>query len=345
MLYSQASRFFLDRIRRIEADSALVRNEWSEFVSVASHSIQESQQALEENKLRTSEALRQRRIAFDERLAELEPKAEKNLASVFGAWEAINWRTFRSAVQRNGVWFSVALRREFDLNRDLARAYLDLVPLIWDDFFGAQLASLTDDVVNDTREELRRAAERIKGAMAMLRNQPEGFRESIETSLGTAAESFKLRASEVRAKLSAQIQRTRQDLASGMAEAAQGFMRPAYSLAVNDPGGTGVKKRMLALIVNHARIYGPKLFLTIHQELAEGVTRLEASMMPQLAKIVAYGASVLDQSRQNTLNHQIVGSERLCSFQAALNEIPTLPPASGQHPSLAKSVIEKVDHV
>jgi hypothetical protein len=178
-----------------------------------------------------------------------------------------------------------------------------------------------------------------------LRSQPEGFRESIETSLATAAESFKLRASEVRAKLSADIQRTRQDLASGMVETAQGFMRPAYSLAVNDPGGTGTKKRMLALIVNHARLYGPKLFLTIHQELAEGVSRLEASMMPQLAKIVAYGASVLDQSRQNTLNHQIVGSERLGSFQAALNEIPRLPPASGQASSLAKSVLEKVDHV
>ena len=109
---------------------------------MASRSIDEGQQALDAIRVRSTTALHERRVAFDERLAELESKAAKNLTSVFGSWQAINWRTLRSAVQRNGVWFSSSLHREFDLNRDLARAYLNLVLLIWDEFFGAQLSGL-----------------------------------------------------------------------------------------------------------------------------------------------------------------------------------------------------------
>src|SRR5262249_34182805 len=116
ILRNQARRFFLDRIERIEADSAVAREEWSDFVRVVSRSIDEGQQALDAIRVRATEALHQRRIAFDERLAELESRAAKNLTSVFESWQAINWRTLRSAVQRNGVWFSSSLHREFDLN-------------------------------------------------------------------------------------------------------------------------------------------------------------------------------------------------------------------------------------
>lgn len=325
LLYTQANRFFLDRIRRAEADTALARAEWSEFVRVATGSLNQGQTALDEIKGCAAEVLHQHRVAFDERLTELESAAEKNLGRVFSRWDTINWRTLRAALEKNGVWYSVALGREFDLNRDLARAYLDLVPLIWDDYFGAQLAGLTDQVVNDTREELRRTVERIKGAISMLRHQPQGLQDSIETSLATASDSFKLRVGEVRARLAAHIQRTRQELASGVVESAQEVMRPAYSLAANDRGGAGTKKRMLALIANHARLYGPRLFLSIGQELAEGVGALEASMIPQLTRIVTYGAHVLDQSRQNTINHQVVGSDQLGAFRSALSQFPRAP--------------------
>ncbi len=322
MLHKQASRFFLDRVQRIETDSEAARREWSEFIRVADQGIGDSKNAMKSITMRADVALQQRRRSFEEKLAELDAKAVRNLAAVFSEWQAINWRTLRSAVERNGSWYSVALHREFDFNRDVARAYLDLIPFIWDDFFGAQLAGLTDEVVSDSREELHRSAERIKGAMAMLRNQPDGIRDSMEASLATAGESFKLQAGQVRSKLSEHIQRTRQEMATGMVEAAKSFMQPAYLTAAKELGGIGIKKRMLETIMNHARLHGPKLFITIRQELAEGVVTLESSMKPQLAKIVTYGTGVLDQFRQNTLNHQVIRSDQLGAFRVALELIP-----------------------
>jgi hypothetical protein len=255
-------------------------------------------------------------------MSDLDAQATKGLKSVFAAWHEINWRTLRAAVQRKGEWFSIALRREFDLNRDIARAYLDLLPFVWDEFFGVQLAGLTEEIVSEARGELHKTAERLKGAMDMLRCQPPGIRESIETTLRTASESFQLQSGEIRSALSAQIQRTRQALASGMVEAASAFMQPAYASAANCPGGTGVKKRMLDIIVHHAKQHASKLFINIRQELTEGVLLLQASIKPQHSRILGYGASVLDQFQRNMITHQIITPEQRGKLQLAFNHLP-----------------------
>src|SRR5262249_54282925 len=154
-------------------------------------------------------------------------------------------------------------------------------------------------------------------AIEMLRYQPSDISQSIETSLRTAGESFQLQSSEVRGALSAQIQRTRQALSSGMVEAASTFMQPAYTAAANCPGGTGIKKRMLEIVVHHAKQHAPKLFINIRQELTEGVAALQGSIKPQHAKLVRYGACVLHQFQHNMISHQIVAPEQIGKLRIA----------------------------
>ena len=77
-------------------------------------------------------------------------------------------------------------------------------------------------------------------------------------------------------------------------------------------------------MMTHAQEHGPKLFVTIRRELAEGVGVLEASMRPQLAKLITYGMSVLSQFQQNTLSHEVARSDQLDTFRSVLNEIPEL---------------------
>jgi hypothetical protein len=322
MLHEQAKAFFLNAIRRIEVESDQARAAWADFVRAADVAIQEGREALRKTRTRSEEALRQRFLSFEQELANLDVRAVRGLSSVFAEWNKINWRSLRSAVERKGVWFSVSLQREFHLNRDIAKAYLDLVPFVWDDFFGVHLTRLTEDVVSDSRGELHKTAERLKGAMDMLRFQPPGIRESIETSLATASESFQLRSGEIRAALSAQIQRTRQMLASGMVEAASASMQPAYSIAANFPIGTGIKKRMLEAIVKHAKQHAPKLFLHIPQELTEGVAILQTSIKPQHSKIVDYGASILDQFHRNMTTHQILTPEQRGKLHIVSRHLP-----------------------
>ena len=323
-LHDQVRRFFLDKIRQIELDSNEARREWEALTNVWGQAIRGSRHALEKIDVRYLEALQQRCGEFESRLADLDTSALKALGNIFTSWESINWRSLQAAVRAKGVWFSHSLQREFNFNRDVARAYLDLLPFVWDDFFGVHLSELSADVADGTQLELRKAAERLNGAMNMLRHQPTGIAESMETSLRTAGESFQLQTGQTRAALQAHIQETRQTLSNGIVEAASNFMQAAYSRAGSDKGGSGMKRRMLGILVEHAKRHASALFTEMRRGLNEGVVELQASMTPQLSKMVKYGTAVLDQFGQNVTSHQIVTPEERAWLQRLLDHLPAM---------------------
>ena len=324
MLHEQVRRFFLDLIRRVEQDSEEARREWDELGKVAEQAISEGGTALQDVRIRFEESLDQHCLAFDGRLADLDARAALALKAIFTSWEGIHWRSLQAAVKRGGEWFSRATGRDINFNRDVARAYLDLLPFIWEDFFGTHLSKLIGEVASATEAELQKTAARLKGAMDMLHQQPDGIRESMEASLRAAGESFQLQSGQVGAALTAQIQRTRQSLSSGMVATASSFMGPAYAEAGADPGGTGIKRRMLDTLARYAEQHAPSLFINMRQELTEGVTVLQTSMKPQLSKIVGYGEGILDHFRQNMGGHQIVTPELREKLRAALDCLPPL---------------------
>jgi hypothetical protein len=324
MLHNQASRFFLDKIRRIELDNDQARKEWDDLTRVANRAIQDGQDALTKINVRFEESLQQRCLAFEQQLTDLDARATTALHAVFISWQMVNWRSLQAAVQRRGIWFSRHLQREFNFNRDIARAYLDLLPFVWEEFFGTHLSGLIDEVAVGTQAELHKSAERLKGAMDMLLCQPADIRESMETSLGTAGDSFQLQSGQVRADLMAQIQRTRQSLSNGMVETASSFMQAAYARATKEPGGNGIKRKILDILIQHAKQHAPSLFINMRQELTEGVSVLQGSMKPQFSKIVSYGGNILSQFRENMANYKIVTPEQREKFRAVLKLLPQL---------------------
>ena len=299
-LREQIKGFFLEKIRSVELDNESARLESEMLSKVAAQAVADGQAALRELQIRSEASLQERCGGFEQRLQELQGRAAQALRAVFNSWESINWRTLQAAVKRGGEWFSRSLNREFDFNRDVARAYLDLLPFVWEEFFGTHLSKLINEVSQGTQAQLQNTAARIKGALDMIKHQPPGVRESMEVSLHTAEEGFALQSGQVIAELNAQIQRTRQALSAGMVETAASFMRPAYAEAAADPGGTGIKRRMLDTLTQYAAQHGPSLFINIRQELAEGVTVLQGSMKPQLSKLITYGESILQRFGQNT---------------------------------------------
>jgi hypothetical protein len=250
----------------------------------------------------------------------LESRAANALHAVFRSWDGIHWRSLQAAMKRGGEWHSASNGREFNFSRDVARAYLDLLPFVWEEFFGTHLSALIADVTKGTQTELHKTAERIKGAMDMIQHQPPGIREALAASLHTAAESFALQSGQVGAELTAQIQRTRQALAAGMVETVASFMSPAYAAA--DPGGAGIKRRMLDTLTHYAAKHAPQLFITMRQELAEGVTVLQGSLKPQLSKLIAYGEGMLERFGQNTDHIEPPTAEAKRRMETALASFP-----------------------
>jgi Dynamin family len=322
LLHEQVHSFFLNQIRSVELDSAAARQEWQLLSKVGAQAVADGQNGLHDLQIRSEAALTERCSSFDQKLKELETRAGSALNAVFGSWGGIHWRSLQAAVKRGGEWYSSSTGREFNFSRDVARAYLDQIPFIWEEFFGVHLAALINDVSKGTQAELHKTAERIKGAMDMIQHQPPGIRESLEASLRTAAESFAIQASQVAADLTAQIQRTRQALSNGMVETAASFMQPAYAEAAADPGGTGIKGRMLAALERYARERAPSLFINMRKELAEGVSVLQGSMKPQLAKLIAYGEGMLQRFGQNTGSIEPPTAEVKGRIEAALTSYP-----------------------
>lgn len=333
MLHEQVRRFFLNLIRRTEQDGEEAREEWKKFGRVAAQAIEAGIKELNTITIRSEEALEQRCEGFEQRLADLGGRAGGSLQSVFSAWQAINWRSLQAAVRRGGEWFSRSLQRDFDFNRDVARAYLDLVPFVWDEFFGTHLGELVKQTSRETHTELQNTAGRLRGGSEMLRHQPEELAEMMEASIRTAGERFELESDNVRAELAAQIQRTRQRLSTGVVETAAGFMRSAYEEAANQPGGTGIKQRMLEILRKHAEQHAPELFVNMRQELAEGVAVLQSSMKPQLARIVDQGKGSMKRFEQNVTAHQIVTPENRECYQNAVDLLPQLSVAAELTPA------------
>lgn len=322
ILREQIRSFFLDRIRNVELDNETARQEAAMLTRVSAQAVAEGQNALRELQIRSEAALEERCGGFEQRLEESQKRAAQSLRAVFNAWESINWRSLQAAVKRDGVWFSRSTNREFDFNRDVARAYLDLLPFVWEEFFGVHLSKLINDVCQGTQSELQKTAKHIQGALDMIKHQPPGIRESMESSLRAAGEGFALQSAQVIADLNAQIQRTRQQLSAGMVATAGKFMQQGYDAAAADPGGPGIKGRMLAKLTRCASEHGPSLFTHIRQDLTGGVALLQTSMKPQLATLVAYGDGVLQRFGQNTGNIEPPSAEDKTHIEESLKSFP-----------------------
>lgn len=324
MLHEQVHRFFLNQIQSVELDTAAARSEWESLSKVSAQAVTDGQTALQNLRVRGEESLLQRCGGFETQLKELESRAARALRAVFATWETIHWRSLQAAVKRRGEWYSSSSGREFDFNRDVAHAYLDLLPFVWEEFFGTHLSALIADVSRSIQAELHKTAEHIKGAMDMIQHQPPGIRESMAASLHAAAESFQIQSGQVIAELTAQIQRTRQSLSGGMVETAAVFMQPAYSAAASDSGGPGIKRRMLDTLTTHAEEKGPTLFINMRQELAEGVTILQGSLKPQLSKLIAFGEGMLERFGQNLSGLEAVTPELKGQIEIALEHLPPM---------------------
>lgn len=322
ILREQIRSFFLDRIRNVELDNETAKQEAAMLTQVAAQAVAEGQTSLRELQIRSEAALDERCGGFEQRLEESQKRAAQSLRAVFNSWESINWRSLQAAVKRDGVWFSRSTNREFDFNRDVARAYLDLLPFVWEEFFGVHLSKLITDVTQGTQAELQKTAKHIQGALDMIKHQPPGIRESMKASLHAASEGFALQSAQVIADLNAQIQRTRQQLSAGMVATAAKFMQQAYDEAAADPGGPGIKGRMLAKLVKYASQHGPMLFNSIRQELSEGVALLQTSMKPQLSKLIDFGDGILLRFGQNTGNIEPPSAEDKNHIEESLKTYP-----------------------
>lgn len=324
LLYEKIRNFFLNQVNSSKQQSAQIQKELKVLFAASEKAVNEGLTKLSHLKTQGNTRLRENCENFYQKLEEIQSRAQTSLTSVCQSWASINWRTLQAAVKRKGEWYSIAGQREYNFSRDVARSYLDLLPFLWDEFFSSRLSSLVMEIANNANHELQVVAKRIQGAMDMIRHVASGSRESLETNLRTAEETFQLQAGQVTAELRAHIQRTRQSLSSGMVETAAEFMAPAYQNAAADPGGAGIKNRILEVLSLHAGKHAPSLFISMRKELSEGVDILVSSLKPQITKLIEYGENILKRFAENMGNIQPPTAQERDLMIDALERLPKL---------------------
>ena len=324
VLYERARGFFLNRLQILEQADQTARAEWDKFCTSAVANIESSKGRIFKALMRAEENLQIQSKAFAEKLGDLDSRAKQNLGSVFEQWNSMNWRSLQAAIKRNGEWYSSSTARDFNLNRDVAHAFLDLVPLVWDDFFGKRLSTIIEELSREAQHAIESAADQVRGSVGMLSRQPAGLVDSMTQTLSNSSESYSLRSAKIQTDLAAQIQRTRQSLSNGLIGTSAAFMQPAYARAQNVDGGTGVKRRMLEPLMQHARANVGSLFVNMRKELAEGVAEMSAGLRPRLKELSTYGESILVQLQQNVRVRTISDQQHREQFKQALNTIPPI---------------------
>ncbi len=324
-LRRDAESFFLTRVQDLEALDQQLAEYWGRLVHWTAESVRYRANEIELARARARGALGMRCEEFKRQMEQIDARAIRGLESVFAGWAQINWRTLKAAVDRDGEWFSRSLGRRFDFNADVASAFLDLIPVIWDEFFSGHLGRVVRDLSGDCIKETEVLVEALRAQLEIMGLGPAGLTEALAASLRTAQESHGLRVGEVEVALNDLIARTRQTLSTGMTDTVGQFMGGAYEIAKQDPGGKGIKARLLQALVAEATAHAPELFVTIRRDLDEGVVALRGSMESAFDKLAQYSLSVLAQVEANMRESGPAPAGEKEMYRRAMVALPRMP--------------------
>jgi hypothetical protein len=203
---------------------------------------------------------------------------------------------------------------------------LQAIPFAWNDFFTVRL----DNVLALFSEQLRTEADSFLRdvEIAALRSKldDEGLLDALPGALETAKRSVEIQCEETRKALAQTVRQVRADLASGIENAAQEAMKPAY-LETAAERGAGMKARILAVLAKRAHAQAQSLFDCIRTELSEGVTTLGGQLSHQADDLRTYVEGQTERVLTNLTQTDSSSSpiaERREMADAALRELAPL---------------------
>lgn len=254
------------------------------------------------------------RIAFDTKLEDAVRSANQGMSAVMSGWQGTHHMTLKAIVSNGGRFTSPSSGRTFNFPEELASPLLNAIPLAWDHFFGGQIG----EILPVFRERIgSRAAAFVQDLrIHLLRGDLElrSLEGQLDGNLGATKESVKLRCDEIHAGVNRLIQTTRNELYRGIRAASSERMRPAFE-RVKEERGTGMKRRILAVLESHARAIAGDLYQSIRTDLTEGLRELERQFVASLAKLGSYVAT-----DSNRIVENLAGPEGLPEDRAALRE-------------------------
>ncbi len=278
-------------------------------VTFLDHELQETQERLNQDLAASHELLAERvRRAVD--------RAGCELDNTFARWDRMHWATLRAVCRRGGAYTGTTGKN--DLPADLSKPILDSVAFAWSDFFGEKLQILlgkwTDMLLRHADDYRRRLMDTV-GRRADL---PPSLFANLDGILKTTEKVLKELLGQINSTMEARIQTDQRTLYESVPGRVKANMQEAFDDAATE-SGTGMKKRMVAILSDHARQVSQVMFDDARESLLAGLRSLNDWLAHEFSEMTAAVGRHASLAAENLL----VGGEKM-SDEAISREEKTL---------------------
>lgn len=273
LLVSEMENFF--RSRRAYQENR--RGEFQEQLTQLRQRLERPRQDLDADlkraRGRAEESFRAHKEIFEQRLKIAVDTAHISVNRVVDSWLGIHWATLKAIVVRDGAFVSPSTGKRHDLNADIAEPLLNAIPFVWDDFFGYHLKANFAELKGELQGRSEVFLERLRSEARLAGAFGDDVLNNISGDIEVSRQTLELQIQETLNGLNRTISRKRGDLASCITEIIQIKMESAYDKAKQEQG-SGIKRRMLAILQSYAVQSVKGMYETIQHDLLEGIGEL-----------------------------------------------------------------------
>ena len=298
ILLEEIAFFFKGQQKALEKRRAEVTHQREEFRSRVDQPRKELDFELGQTKNYAEVNFESYQEIFDERIKTATSRASLELTRCLDSWTNLHWATLKAIIVRKGVYTSPSTGKRFDLNADIAEPLLASIPFAWDDFFGVQI----EKIIEGLRARLEKHGEIFLARIESEANLAQAFdNDTLQDLIGDVQltrNNLKFQIEEALNGFRRTILRVRVELSDSITETIVKMMLPGYEKAKSE-SGSGMKKRILLHIQEHARKSAREMFDTIHRDLVEGVSELSLQFTDQIKKLSDFVAQQSDRVLHN----------------------------------------------
>jgi hypothetical protein len=272
------------------------------------HTLQETQERLSQDLAASNELLA-------ERIHRAVDRARSELENTFARWEHMAWNTLKAACRRGGT--HVGTTGKNDLSADLSKPILDSIAFAWSDFFGEKLQVLlgkwTDMLLRHADDYRRRLLDTV-GRRADL---PPTLFANLDGILETTEKVLKELLGQINSAMEARIQKDQRTLYESVPGQVKANMQEAFDDAAAE-SGKDMKKRMVAILRNHARQVSQVMFDDARESLLVGLRSLNDWLAHEFCEMTAAVRRHASSAAENLL----VGGEKMSDEAISREEQP-----------------------
>lgn len=186
-------------------------------------------------------------------------------------WQMMHWATLRAVARRGGRF--VGSSGTHDFSEDISEPILNTIMFAWADFFGQQMTMQIERTCEKLLTTFHRELNTLlSDAMKIIKLKKEVY-ETFEKMFSTSESVLKEITGQIKTQMLEKISHTRKTLYEQIGSQIDANMQSAYQQAAAE-SGTGMKRRMVGILADHAQDVAGTMFEDARREISEGIRAL-----------------------------------------------------------------------